>query len=145
MVPVRCCGTTTNGSRCSLTSSSNLVNNRGISVAEPLRRGGKLCLFHARPFCSQAAQIQQAVVIFLDFENTGLDVHRDRIVEIGAASANGSFATVVCPGVAVMGGAACWGGRAHSKKLGRVNIRRVLVTKFDSIEFSGPTLSRKHK
>ena len=47
----------------------------------------------------------------------------------------------------VTGGAACWGGRAHSKKFGRVKkgIQRVLVTKFDSIEFSRPTLSRKYE
>jgi len=35
----------------------------------------------------------------LDFESTGLDVARDRIVEIGAAAANGDFSTVVSPGI----------------------------------------------
>ena len=99
MFPIRCCGTTKNDSRCSLTSTSKLVNDRGASVAKPLRKGGDLCLFHARPFCYQPARIHGAVVIFIDFETTGLDITRDRIVEIGATSANGNFATVVYPGV----------------------------------------------
>ena len=99
MNPVRCCGITKNGKRCSLTSTSNLLNDRGISVAEPLRRGGDLCLFHARPFSFQAVEVHDAIIIFIDFETTGLDVARDRIVEIGALSASGVFATVVCPGI----------------------------------------------
>lgn len=97
--PARCRGATRSGSRCSLTSESALLDERGRAVAEPLRRGGDFCLFHARPFCSQAAELHGAVVIFLDFESTGLDVARDRIVEIGAASANGNFSTVVSPGI----------------------------------------------
>ena len=60
-------------------SNSNLLNDRGVSIAEPLRRGGDLCLFHARAFCCQAVQIQEAVVIFIDLETTGLDAARDRI------------------------------------------------------------------
>ena len=98
--PVRCCGATKSGSRCSLTSISALLDDRGRAVAEPLRRGGDLCLFHARPFCSSAVELGGAVVIFIDFETTGLDVACDRIVEIGAVAANGNFATVVSPGVA---------------------------------------------
>ena len=97
--PARCRGTTKSGSRCSLTSESTLLDERGRAVAEPLRRGGECCLFHARPFCSQAVELRGAVVVFLDFESTGLDVARDRIVEIGAAAANGNFATVVSPGI----------------------------------------------
>ena len=95
----RCRGTTKNGSRCSLTSESTLLDERGRAVAEPLRRGGERCLFHARPFCHQAVELRGAVVVFIDFESTGLDVARDRIVEIGAASVNGNFATVVSPGI----------------------------------------------
>jgi hypothetical protein len=56
-------------------------------------------LFHARPFSFQAVQVHDAIVIFIDFETTGLDVAHDRIVEIGALSASGVFATVVCPGI----------------------------------------------
>jgi hypothetical protein len=37
MNPLRCCGATKNGRRCSLTSTSNFLNDRGVSVAEPLR------------------------------------------------------------------------------------------------------------
>ena len=97
--PARCCGTTRSGSRCSLTSESSLLDEHGRVVAEPLRRGGGFCLFHARPFCSQPTELRGAVIIFLDFESTGLDVARDRIVEIGAAAANGDFSTVVSPGI----------------------------------------------
>ncbi len=56
-------------------------------------------MFHARPFCSRAVELKGAIVVFLDFETTGLDVARDRIVEIGAVAANGNFATVVSPGI----------------------------------------------
>jgi len=58
-----------------------------LKEAEPLRRGGDYCLFHARPFptmpcssdCPQALEI-----IFLDLETTGVSVVEDRIVELAA-------------------------------------------------------------
>ncbi len=77
-----------------------MLDERGRAVAEPLRRGGEHCLFHARPFCFRAVELSGAIVVSLDFESTGLDVACDRIVEIGAAAANGHFATVVSPGIA---------------------------------------------
>ena len=99
---VRCCGVTKRGTRCSITSTSALLEGRGRAVAEPLRRGGDMCLHHARPFCCTPSVLREAVVIFVDFESTGLDIARDRIVEIGAAATNGNFATVVSPGVPSM-------------------------------------------
>ena len=39
----------------------------GRHVAAPLRRGSPLCLFHARPFCTQLATVDGPVVIlYLD-------------------------------------------------------------------------------
>ena len=100
----QCQGTTKRGARCSLTSISKIRDERGRLVAEPLRRGGSYCRFHARPFVARAMeerdQAESAMIVFLDFETTGLDVTKDEIVEIGAldARAGAVFSTVVCPG-----------------------------------------------
>ncbi len=99
----RCLGVTRAGRRCSLTSDSKLTDERGRLVAEPLRRSGKYCIFHARPFCTRAADLAgAAVILLLDLETTGLDVSRDSVVEIGVAEApavaeapGAAFATVV--------------------------------------------------
>ena len=54
----------------------------GRDVAEPLRRGGLHCAFHARPFCTQPAEefTGAAIVLLLDLETSGLDVTRDVVV-----------------------------------------------------------------
>ena len=76
----------------------------GRNVAEPLRRGGNHCVFHARPFCTKPAEefTGAAIVLLLDLETSGLDVARDFVVEIAATEApsdpvalGASFATVV--------------------------------------------------
>ena len=81
-----------------------MKDERGREVAEPLRRGGDHCVFHARPFCTRPAEdfTGAAVVVFLDLETSGLDVARDQVVEIAATEAppdpeafGASFATVV--------------------------------------------------
>ena len=61
----------------------------GRDVAEPLRRGGLHCAFHARPFCTQPAEefTGAAIVLLLDLETSGLDVTRDLVVEIAATAA----------------------------------------------------------
>ena len=95
----QCSGITKSGRRCTLTSDSKMRNESGCLVAEPLRRGGCLCRFHARPFVARPVEEppSKAVVLYLDFETTGLDVTRDQIVEIGAleALAGSAFASVV--------------------------------------------------
>ena len=61
----------------------------GRDVAEPLRRGGLHCAFHARPFCTKPAEefTGAAIVLLLDLETSGLDVTRDLVVEIAACEA----------------------------------------------------------
>ena len=73
----------------------------GKLVAEPLRRGGGLhCLFHSVFFCCRETNISDCVIVFLDFETTGLSILTDFIVEIGAVCAGGEvFSTVVRPPV----------------------------------------------
>ena len=102
--PRQCRASTRKGTRCSLTSASKLKDEMGRDVAEPLRRGGDHCIFHARPFCTKPAEefTGAAVVLLLDLETSGLDVTRDLVVEIAAtvasadpAALGASFATVV--------------------------------------------------
>ncbi len=61
----------------------------GRDVAEPLRRGGLHCAFHARPFCTKPAEefTGAAIVLLLDLETSGLDVTRDLVVEIASCEA----------------------------------------------------------
>ena len=101
--PRRCRATTRKGTICAITSSSTLKDELGRDVAEPLRRGGNHCTFHARPFCTIPAEFTgKAIVLLFDLETTGLDVPRDLVVEIAAyeapsdpAALGASFATVV--------------------------------------------------
>ena len=63
-----------------------MVDASGRAVAAPLRRGSPLCLFHARPFSTRPACVTgPVVVLYLDLETTGVDVSRDRVVELAAS------------------------------------------------------------
>ena len=72
-------------------------------MAEPLRRGGDHCLFHSQPFATRPADCEGAIIIvMIDLETTGLDISRDRVLEIAASEApscpwmcGAAFATVV--------------------------------------------------
>ena len=46
----RCSGTTRKGTRCTITSTSEMIDSTGRLVALPLRRGGEFCAIHAKPF-----------------------------------------------------------------------------------------------
>ena len=102
----RCKGITRVGKRCSVTSSSGWADDHGRLVAGPLQKGGELCLFHAKPFCTKPTRldhIDQIVVFMLDLETTGVDIVNDYIVEIAAVHAHGdirmkgeAFSTTVC-------------------------------------------------
>ena len=102
--PRRCRATTRKGTICAITSSSTLKDELGRDVAEPLRRGGNHCMFHARPFCTLPAEefTGAAIILMLDLETSGLDVTRDLVVEIAAcevpshhAALGACFSTVV--------------------------------------------------
>ena len=70
----------------------------GKLISEPLKRGGEYCLFHAVLFYAAPTHVDDAVVVYLDLETTGLSLHEDHIVEIGVIAENGeTFATVVNP------------------------------------------------
>ena len=88
MAQKRCCGTTRAGKPCSIDTASKLTDDNGRLVAEPLRCGGRYCIFHAKPFVTRPAQNDRhCIVIFLDLESTGVDIFEDRIVEIAAVHA----------------------------------------------------------
>ena len=83
----QCQGIARSGKRCSITSTSQLTNDSGRLAADPLRRGGDYCLFHAKPFCTKEIAENadhQLVVILIDLESTGIDISQDRIVELAA-------------------------------------------------------------
>ena len=61
-----------------------MVDACGRAVAAPLRRGSPLCLFHARPFSTRPACVTGPVVV-LYLETTGVEVSRDRVVELAAS------------------------------------------------------------
>ena len=95
----QCCGVTKSGRRCSITSTSAIIDAlSGKLVAEPLKRGGNNCLCHAAYFCTRGVAVQDAVIVFLDLETSGLSIITDHIVEIGAVDEHGvAFSTVVKP------------------------------------------------
>ena len=80
-----------------------MTDDAGRLVAAPLRRGSPFCLFHARPFAHVLAPpTGPLALVFLDLETTGVDVSRDRIVELAAHQAfenadlpGASFAEVI--------------------------------------------------
>ena len=102
---MRCKALTRVGKQCSVTSNSNWTDDHGRLVAEPLRRGSDFCAFHAKPFCTRPARVDsnRMVVFMVDLETTGVDITKDRIVEIAAIHAHGdirmkgeAFSTTVC-------------------------------------------------
>ena len=82
-----------------------MTDDGGRLVSQPLRCGGDYCALHAKPFVVRPAPLDEAapVVVFLDLESTGIDVARDRIVELAATHApadprlaGSRYSTVVC-------------------------------------------------
>ena len=81
-----------------------MTDDGGRLVSQPLRCGGEYCALHAKPFVVRpaAAHEAMAIVVFLDLETTGIDVARDRIVELAATHApadhqlpGGSYSSIV--------------------------------------------------
>ena len=100
----RCNGITRKGTRCTITSASEMIDNSGRLCALPLRRGGEFCAIHAKPFMVRPKKSETSlVVVYLDLETTGVDVAQDRIVELAALHApadhrlaGGSYASTIC-------------------------------------------------
>ena len=69
---VRCSGITRKGTRCTITDTSDMIDNSGRLVAQPLRRGGEYCALHAKPFVVRPATTEASLItVFLDLETTG--------------------------------------------------------------------------
>ncbi len=99
-VASRCCALTKAGKRCGITSKAELRDSNGELVAEPLRRGGAHCRFHLCLFQIKPTALPcGCLLLFLDFETTGLSVVSDEIVEVGLVSdsCGALFGTVVRP------------------------------------------------
>ena len=95
----QCRGVTRAGRRCTIRSDCNVKDSSGRAVAEPLRRGGTHCIFHATLFCSTPAAATDALLFYLDLETTGLNIGSDEIVEFGviADGCGAIYSTVVHP------------------------------------------------
>ena len=108
---VRCQGRTKVGERCSITSSTKLVDKfNGCLLADPLRKGCKFCWLHMKYFQTTLRAIHpiaksgnratcDPLLFFFDLETTGLSIKDDHIVEIGMfeASTGAKFCTIVQP------------------------------------------------
>ena len=78
---MQCEGTTRAGRHRSITNTCSMVDAASQKlVCEPLKRGGRHCLFHACLFCVKPAVLGDAIIVFLDLETTGLSVLTDHIV-----------------------------------------------------------------
>ena len=94
----QCKGTTRRGNRCSFTSAKPFLDNDGKDVTLPLKLGFEFCLMHLPLLVATPRQVADAIVVYIDFETSGLDVLGDHIVEIGLLSEQGQcFSTVVRP------------------------------------------------
>ena len=100
MAAVRCCATTKAGTRCSITSLSNMKDSAGRFVAEPLRKGCKFCMMHTVLFPRESAPTCEPIIAYIDLETSNLDVLLGKIVEIGALvdGSRATFSMVVHPG-----------------------------------------------
>ena len=80
---VRCSGIARKGTRCTITETSDMIDNSGRLVAQPLRRGGEYCALHAKPFVVRpATTVASLITVFLDLETTGVDVRDARLLAL---------------------------------------------------------------
>ena len=97
---VQCEGITRAGRRCAVTAKTDFRDGAGRLVAEPLRQGSRVCLFHLELFCTVPVSApDDFVVFFLDLETSGLDVLHDEVLEIAITAhvSSAQFATTVLP------------------------------------------------
>mmetsp|Transcript_163710 Transcript_163710/g.525046 ORF Transcript_163710/g.525046 Transcript_163710/m.525046 type:complete len:660 (-) Transcript_163710:123-2102(-) len=103
--PRQCQGLARSGKQCSITSRSDLRDQRtGRLAAFPLQRGAHFCAFHLQAFSLSATATPAPcqhdgsgplIVVYIDLETTGLDVLSAEVVELGAV-AEGSGAAFAC-------------------------------------------------
>ena len=97
---VQCEGITRAGRRCAVTAKTDFRDGAGRLVAQPLRQGSRVCLFHLDLFCTVPVSApDDFVVFFLDLETSGLDVLHDEVLEIAITAhvSSAQFATTVLP------------------------------------------------
>ena len=97
---VQCEGITRAGRRCAVTNQTDFRDGAGRLVAEPLRQGSRVCLFHLDLFCTVPVSApDDFVVFFFDLETSGLDVLHDAVLEIAITAhlSGAQFATTVLP------------------------------------------------
>ena len=88
-VPQQCKGITRRGTRCSISSRSSIVGNDGRDLALPLKLGCDYCLAHLPVLVPMPCFVRDALILYLDFETSGLDIFSDYIVEFGVLSEKG--------------------------------------------------------
>lgn len=104
VTPHQCHGVTRRGKRCTISSRSSFVGGDGRDLARPLRNGCDYCLAHLQALVSTPCAVADALVLYLDFETSGLDIFEDHIVEVGLLCASGEcFSTVCCPPIMTPG------------------------------------------
>ena len=98
---VQCAAVTRKGQRCSISEESTVKCADGTMAGAPLSNGCNRCMFHLELICLRPVSVREPVLIYLDFETSGLSVTGDFIVEVGLLEhANHAvFSSVVCPPV----------------------------------------------
>ena len=61
---VQCEGITRAGRRCAITAQTDFRDGAGRLVAEPLRQGSRVCLFHLDLFCTVPVSAPDDFVVF---------------------------------------------------------------------------------
>ena len=76
----QCTGRTRHGRQCSISTASQLVDDFGRQIADPLLRGGSHCRFHLDFFAVSPATVpaDDVLVVFFDLETTGTSVAKMR-------------------------------------------------------------------
>ena len=98
LLAAQCKGITRRGSRCSLSSAKRFIDSNGQDITQPLRSGCDYCLMHLPLLVTTPRSVASVLVLYIDFETSGLDVMTDHIVEIGLLSEGGQcFSTVIRP------------------------------------------------
>ena len=120
-LPVPCVAVIRQGQCCcSITEESTVKCEDGTMAGAPLSNGCNRCMFHLELICLRPVSVSEPVLIYLDFETSGLSVTGDFIVKVGLLEhANHAvFSSVVCPPKPQ---------RAWHRRFGAVRLHRELL------------------